>query len=87
MAPCNFNMGGWVDMTRGFYIIGPSRLTDGGFAMFELVTYEVIGEDVEEVSCGFYRTRKEAEYAALSTYNDVSPMVLTGSDTYTLIRE
>ena len=55
--------------------------------MFELVTYEVIGEDTEEVSCGHYRTRKEAEYAALSSYSDVTPMVLVGHDVYEVIRE
>lgn len=44
--------------------------------MYQLITYEIIGEDMEEVCCGWYRTYKEATYAALSTYKDVCPLIL-----------
>ncbi len=55
--------------------------------MFQLVTFELIGEDWEEVSCGYYRTRKDAD-KAIPKYDDVCPLILVAPNgDGTVIRE
>ena len=56
--------------------------------MYLLFTYEMIDGNWEQVECGYYHTKAEAEYAAISSYADVSPMYLQSpSGDETIIRK
>ncbi len=56
--------------------------------MYHLFTYELIDDNWEQVTCGYFQDRRDAEYAAISDYAEVSPMYLDApSGEQTIIRK
>lgn len=45
--------------------------------MYHLFTCEMIDGTIEDISCGYYRNIRDAEYAASSDYKDVRPLYLS----------